>query len=182
MKLQKIITALVLVVALIGGVLWTTMNSGISKLVEESGVNETKDLVKFPDENPELFEAATSEISPLYTFTIIIGVILLVVTLLAIANGLMKNSGNIKRIAFGVLLFAVVLIGAYIFATGADEGYNLGLYEYNDIMATEGESKMVGAGLIAFYILAFGAIIAMVLSGAKKVLNCLLYTSDAADD
>lgn len=171
MKLQKIITVLVLVIALVSGGLWASMNSGISKLVEDSGVNETKDLVKFPEENPELFEAATAEISPLYTFTIIIGVILLIVTLLAVVNGLMKNSGSIKSVAFGVLVFAVVLIGAYIFSTGADEAFGRGLYEYNDIAATEGESKMVGAGLIAFYILTFGAIIAMVLSGAKKIFN-----------
>jgi len=171
MKLQKIITVLVLVVALIGGGLWVSMNSGISKLVAESGVTETKDLVKFPDQNPELFEAATAEISPLYTLVIIIGVILLAATLLAIVNGLMKNSGNIKSVAFGILLFAVVLIAAYVFANGQDGAFDRGLYKYNDVLATEGESKMVGAGLIAFYILTFGAIIAMILSGAKKVIN-----------
>lgn len=171
MKLQKIITGLVLVVALIGGGLWAMMNSGITKLMEDSGMAEAKDLVKFPEENPELFEAATAEISPLYTLVIVIGVILLLATLISVINGLMKNSGSIKRVAFGILLFAVVLIGAYIFATGADDAFGRGLYEYNDIAATEGQSKMVGAGLIAFYILIFGAIIAMVLSGAKKVFN-----------
>jgi hypothetical protein len=171
MKLQKIITGLVLVIALIGGALWTTMNSGIDKLMEESGSAEAKDLVKFPEENPELFDAATAEISPLYTLVIVIGVILLLATLLSVVNGLMKNSGSIKRVAFGVLIFAVVLIGAYIFSTGADKAFGLGLYEYNDTMATEGQSKLVGAGLIAFYILTIGAIVAMVLSGVKKVFN-----------
>lgn len=171
MKLQKIITGLVIVVALIGGGLWAMMNSGITKLMEDSGVAEAKDLVKYPEENPELFEAATNEISSLYTLVIVIGVVLLLATLISVVNGLMKNSGNIKRVAFGFLIFAAVLLGAYIFATGPDEAFNLGKYEYNDIMATEGQSKMVGAGLIAFYILMIGAISTMVLSGVKKMIN-----------
>lgn len=171
MKLQKIITGLVIVVALIGGVLWVTMNSGITSVMEAAGVAEAKDLVKFPEENPELFEAATAEISPLYMFTIAIGVILLVVTLISVINGLMKSSGSIKRVALGALIFAVVLFVAYFAANGADESFTRGLYEYDDVLATESQSKIAGAGIIAFYILAGGAILAMLLSGAKKIIN-----------
>jgi len=171
MKLQKIITGLVIVVALIGGVLWVTMNSGIDSVMESAGVAEAKDLVKFPEENPELFEAATAEISPLYMFTIVIGVILLAVTLISVVNGLIKKGGSIKRVILGIVLFAAILLVAYFSATDADESFKLGLYEYDDVLATEGESKIAGAGIIAFYVLTAIAIGAMLLSGAKKIIN-----------
>jgi hypothetical protein len=65
----------------------------------------------------------------------------------------------------GVGAFLVVLIISYAVSSGADAGD----YLYNGVAVTEGESKMVGAGLIAFYILIIGAAVAMALSGFKKL-------------
>ena len=43
--------------------------------------------------------------------------------------------------------------------------------KYNGLPATAGESQMVGAGLVAFYILMVAAAAAMVLSGIKKMVK-----------
>ena len=47
----------------------------------------------------------------------------------------------------------------------------LGHYEYDGVMASESESKIVGAGLITFYILIIISILSMLLSGLKKMFK-----------
>ena len=63
------------------------------------------------------------------------------------------NTAGLKNTLIGLGAFAAVLFLAYILATGADESFSLGLYKSGDDLATEGQSKIVGAGLIAFYFL-----------------------------
>jgi glycerol uptake facilitator-like aquaporin len=106
-------------------------------------------------------------------FTILIGVILLIVTLMAVVSGLMKNKGSIKRVAIGALVFIAVLFVGYILSDTANPVLENGksLYRYGDDVATSSQIKMSGAGIIAFYILAGTAIGAMLLSGAKKIIN-----------
>lgn len=76
-------------------------------------------------------------------------------------------TGSIKRTLMSVGAFLAVILISYILSSGTD----LDLTEFNrkGLGITEAISKNVGTGLIAFYILAFLAIVSMVFSGFKKI-------------
>ena len=81
-------------------------------------------------------------------------------------KGLFTNTASLKSTLLGAGAFIIVLVISYA-VTGGDTRD----YLYNGIPATEGESHMVGAGIVAFYILMAGSIIAMLLSGVKNLFN-----------
>lgn len=101
-----------------------------------------------------------------YVAYFILGITLLVVLVFVIKN-LLTNTGSLKNTLISIGAFAAVLIISYALSSGSDGN----TYLYNNIPATEGESHMVGAGLIAFYILIIGAAVAMMLSGVKKMIK-----------
>ncbi|MFC4722560.1 hypothetical protein ACFO5O_09520 [Geojedonia litorea] len=101
-----------------------------------------------------------------YVAYIILGLTLVFVLFFVLKN-LFTNTGSLKNTLVGVGAFAAVLVISYVLSSGSDAGD----YFYNGIAATEGESHMVGAGLIAFYILICGAAAAMLLSGVKKMIK-----------
>ena len=72
-------------------------------------------------------------------------------------------SGNIKNTLIILGAFGVIVIISYVLADGTPMELSEGG------MLSESGSKWVGAGLYTFYILAFLAIGAMILSGFKKV-------------
>ncbi|MCH7783998.1 MAG: hypothetical protein IIB06_01085 [Bacteroidetes bacterium] len=72
-------------------------------------------------------------------------------------------SGNIKNTLIVIGVFITIVLISYILADGTPMELNEGG------MLSENGSKWVGAGLYTFYILAFIAIGAMILSGFKKV-------------
>lgn len=104
-------------------------------------------------------------IDPMAFVTYIIFALTIVFVLFFVIKNLFTNTGSLKNTLIGVGAFAAVLIISYIFSSGDDAGKFL----YNGIPATEGEAHMVGAGLIAFYILIIGAAAAMLLAGIKKI-------------
>jgi len=81
-------------------------------------------------------------------------------------KGLFTSSASLKSTLLGAGLFLAVLVVAY-FISGGDTRE----YFYNGIVATEGQSQMVGAGITAFYILMVTSIVVMLLSGVKKLFN-----------
>src|SRR5690606_9366360 len=85
--------------------------------------------------------------------------------LLYVIKGLF--TGNIKKTLMSVGAFLAVILISYILSSGTD----LDLTQFNKkgLGITEAISKNVGTGLIAFYILAFLAIVSMVFSGFKKI-------------
>lgn len=99
-----------------------------------------------------------------YVTYVIFGLTLASVVVFVLLN-LFTNTGSLKSTLIGVGAFAAVLIVAYVLSSGSDAGQ----YMYNGAPATEGESHLVGAGLVAFYILIIGAAGAMLLSGIKKI-------------
>jgi len=76
-------------------------------------------------------------------------------------------TGSIKRTLMSVGAFLAIILISYMLSSGTD----LDLTEFNrkGLGITEAISKNVGTGLIAFYILAFLAIVSMVFSGFKKI-------------
>ncbi|MCT4630554.1 hypothetical protein [Winogradskyella sp.] len=101
---------------------------------------------------------------------IILGLVLLFVVVFVVKN-LFTNTSGLKNTLIGVGVFAAVLIISYVISNGPDESFASGLYKYGDKMATESESKLVGGGLIAFYILIVIAAISMIFSGVKKTIS-----------
>ncbi|MBF8149885.1 hypothetical protein ITJ86_08240 [Winogradskyella sp. F6397] len=100
-----------------------------------------------------------------WTAYIILGLVVLFVVVFVLKN-LFTNTASLKSTLIGVGAFAAVLIIAYVISGG-----DITPYKNGDEMATAGESHMVGAGLIAFYILLAVAAITMMFSGVKKVIS-----------
>ena len=96
---------------------------------------------------------------------IMLGLTLLFVVVFVLKN-LFTNASGLKNTLIGVGAFAAVLIIAYLVSGGDTEQYKL-----QDGFATDGQSTMVGAGLVAFYLLLAIAAIAMIMSGVKKVIS-----------
>ncbi|MBD3862767.1 hypothetical protein [Olleya marilimosa] len=96
---------------------------------------------------------------------IILGLVLAFVVFFVLKN-LFTGGKSLKNTLIGVGAFLLVLVIAY-----AVSGGDVKEYFYNGIVATEGESKMVGAGLVAFYILILAAAGAMLFSGIKKLIK-----------
>ena len=99
------------------------------------------------------------------TYVVLFVVIALV--LIYVLKGLF--AGDVKKTLMTVGAFLVILIISYAISSGSD----LDLVPFNNkgLDITESTSKMVGAGLYAFYALAIIAIGAMAISGVKKITN-----------
>ncbi|OEK09248.1 hypothetical protein A8C32_11005 [Flavivirga aquatica] len=102
----------------------------------------------------------------LYIAYTVLGIVLALVVLFVI-KGLF--AGNIKKTLITVGAFLAVIFISY----GISSGTDLDLKPFNDkgLGITEADSKTVGAGLFAFYALAFIAIASMLFGGAKKLFN-----------
>lgn len=165
MKLQKIITYLVLLIGALGIILWFVMNNSIGGLMKEYDISESSDLAK----NPELFKLAEPMVTPIYSLLIVVFAIVLVVTLISIINSLTSKPGAFKKVIIPAIIFVAILVVGYVFATG--DNVNLKPFIEKGQNITEATSKKVGAGLISFYILVILAIGSMVWSGIKKVFS-----------
>ena len=128
-------------------------------------------LVRIIAEGDDEIKAAalngdTSIVDPMaYAAYIILGLVLLFVVIFVLKN-LFTNTASLKSTLIGIAAFAAVLVVAYVLAGGDEMAYKL-----QDGMASDTQSHMVGAGLIAFYILIGLAAISMLFSGAKKITN-----------
>jgi len=98
----------------------------------------------------------------LYTGYIIMAIVVIMVLMFVVSGVL---AGNVKKTLMSVGVFLAVVLISYAMASGSTEGLPL----VDNQAVTESTSRWVGTGLIAFYILAVGAIASMVFSGVKKV-------------
>ena len=96
---------------------------------------------------------------------VILGIILVLVVFFVLKN-LFTNTKSLKSTLIGIGAFAAVIIISYVASGGDPTPYKL-----QDGIATEGQSHMVGTGLIAFYILLAIAAVSMTFSGVKKVIG-----------
>ena len=106
----------------------------------------------------------TSSVDGMAFVTYIVFGIALFFVLLFVIKNLFTNTASLKNTLMGVGAFILVLLIAY-FVSGGDGN----VYKYNGEAVTAGESQMVGAGLIAFYILIIAAALSMVFAGVKKM-------------
>ncbi|MDG1731111.1 MAG: hypothetical protein P8K68_01745 [Algibacter sp.] len=102
----------------------------------------------------------------LYVAYAVLGIVLALV-LIYVIKGLF--AGDIKKTLITVGAFAAVIFISYAISSGTD----LDLKPFTDkgLDVDEGTSKVVGAGLYAFYALAILAIGSMLLGGLKKIFN-----------
>jgi len=117
------------------------------------------------DEAVKAGEASTSVNTFMYIAYLILAVTLVLVVLFTLKN-VFSNTSGLKNTLIGVGAFVAVLVIAY-----AVSGGDTMTYKYNGLVATSGESTMVGAGLVAFYILIVVAAVAMLLGGARKMFK-----------
>ncbi|WP_053990857.1 hypothetical protein [Mangrovimonas sp. TPBH4] len=128
-------------------------------------------LVRIIGEGDEAIKAAAAAgdsaiVDPMaYVAYIVLGIILVFVVFFVLKN-LVTHTASLKGTLIGVGLFAAILIVSYAVSGGDPMEY-----KYNNKLATETESHMAGAGLIAFYILIITAAASMLLSGVKKMIK-----------
>ncbi len=97
---------------------------------------------------------------------ITLGLVVLFV-LVFVVKGFLE--GNMKKTLLTLGAFLAIIGVSYVLSSGTD--LDLKPFINKGVDITEGDSKMVGAGLIAFYILAFLAIASMAFSGIKGLFN-----------
>lgn len=149
MTLQKISKIIVAILGVAGIIALVTIIS--------TGDEAIKDLAAQGD---------TSPIDPIYAIGLITLVAIVVLVVFFVLKSLFTNTKSLKSTLIGVGAFAAVIIISYVAAGGDPIQYKL-----QDGIATDGQSHMVGTGLIAFYILLAVAAISMIFSGVKKVIS-----------
>ena len=160
MKISKILSFVVLAVGLISGVLLYMMNKGISQLLNDKGATDPRELL-VPDTASMVYGAVT----PLYTLSIVVIVVLLIATVITIFSGLIKNPESLKKTGLGVVAFLVVVGIAYGLSTGTEV-----ITRDGDVISA-GTTKWVEAGIISFYIFSVIAIGSMIVSGVTKSIS-----------
>jgi hypothetical protein len=108
-----------------------------------------------------------SLVQPLMYIAYIVLFATIALVLLFVIKGLF--TGDIKKTLLSVGVFAGIFIISYFLASGTNLDLEPFIQKGSDI--TEAKSKMVGTGLIAFYIFGVLAILSMVYSGVTKATN-----------
>ena len=106
-----------------------------------------------------------STVSPLVSLAIAILLITVIITLLFSLLNLASSTEKLKKSLIFIGCFAVIVGIAFALSEGTETPLKDGK------MLSANGSRWVGTGLRMFYILAALAILSMVLSGAKKLLN-----------
>ena len=126
-------------------------------------------IISKGDEAIESAYAAGGDTSMVDNMSYIAYVILALVigfVIVFVIKNLFTNSASLKNTLIGVVAFLAVLAIAYAL-TGGDTT----VYSHSEGIATEGTSHLVGAGLVAFYVLGAVAILSILFSGLKKIIN-----------
>ena len=110
---------------------------------------------------------ANSEDVSSVTWAINIAYIILAIVVLFVLFFVLKGifAGNVKKTLMSIGGFLLIGVISYVLASNSLEG----LPANDGEMISPSGSKWVGTGIIAFYILAVLAIVAMVFSGFKKL-------------
>ena len=104
-------------------------------------------------------------VSPLVTLSIAVLIVTVIVTLVFSLINLASSGEKLKKALLFIGCFLVVLVIAYAASSGVETPLKDG-----EVLSASG-SRWVGTGLRMFYILVVIAILSMVFSGAKKLLN-----------
>jgi len=100
-----------------------------------------------------------------YVAYVVFGLILTFVVIFVIKN-LFSNSGSLKSTLIGAGAFVAVLAISYSVSGGDTTAY----FDQG-VQVTDGNSQIVGAGIVSFYILGIIAICSILFSGIKKMIK-----------
>ena len=121
-------------------------------------------IISTGDDAIKAGEASTSVSTFMYVAYFILAVAVLAVVIFTVLN-LVSNSVGWRNTLISVGAFLVVALICYFIASGTETVLKDGS------ILTEGQSKLVGAGLYLFYTLGFVAALTMLVFGIKKTLN-----------
>ncbi|RED44426.1 hypothetical protein DFQ10_103109 [Winogradskyella eximia] len=138
----------------------------VAAVLSLAGIISLVRIIAAGDEAIKTGESAGLVDPMAYIAYVILGLVLAFVVFFVLKN-LFTNTAGLKNTLIGVGAFVAVLVISYA-VSGSDLPIQ---YKNGDTFATEGESTMVGAGLVAFYILLAVAAISMIFSGVKKVIS-----------
>ena len=156
MNISKILSYVVLLIGIITAVLIYLMSNNISGAMAE---RETDEAISLP------LEVSAPLVTPLYSLAIGIVVILLIVTVISVISGLIKNPSSLGKTLIGIVAFLAVLGLSYALASDFVPPLS------GDNVVTPSTAKLAGAGIYAFYILIIVAVGAMIAAGIKKAIS-----------
>ena len=96
----------------------------------------------------------------------LIFVIVLVFVIGFVIKNLFTDTRSLKSTLIGAGSFVAILVISYVLSGGDPT-----VYKHSEGLATETASHLVGAGLVAFYILGILAIGSILFSGVKKLIK-----------
>lgn len=96
----------------------------------------------------------------------LIFVIVLVFVIGFVIKNLFTDTGSLKSTLIGAGSFVAILVISYVLSGGDPT-----VYKHSEGIATETASHLVGAGLVAFYILGILAIGSILFTGVKKLIK-----------
>ncbi|RKE99033.1 hypothetical protein [Ichthyenterobacterium magnum] len=108
----------------------------------------------------------TAIVEPLAMIAYVILFVAIAFVVIFVIKNLLTNTSSLKSTLIGLGAFLAVLLLAYVLSGGDPRAY----FE-NGIQVSDGTSHMVGAGLVAFYVLAVLASVSILLSGVKKMIK-----------
>ncbi|EKF54716.1 hypothetical protein I215_11030 [Galbibacter marinus] len=146
--MYKIAKIVAIILGVIGLVLWVIIARADSDVVAQTGSSSNN--------------VVGMMISLGYWATIIVAI----VTLLFSLAGIASEPQKLKKALISVGVFAAVVLVSYLI--GTSEGFDFDKMADKGIAVTASTVKWVDAGLWSFYILAFMAVVAMIVGGFKK--------------
>lgn len=118
-----------------------------------------------PSSDMPVEEAATdSNVNLMFIVSYVLFGVAVLITVIFSIKGLFSHH-KLKEMLISLVAFVVILVVSYALASGSEVTSSDG-----SMLATAETSRLVGGGLIAFYILAVIAILAMISSSVKKIL------------
>lgn len=150
MSLHKILKIIAAVLSLVGVVLLAMiMSSGDDTIEAEylSGGN-------------------TATVDNMIYVSYAIFILVLAFVIYFVIKNLFSNTGSLKSTLMGAGAFVAVIVISYLFSGGDSTAY----FDQG-VQVTEGTSKIVGAGIVSFYIFGVLAIFSIFLSGIKKLIK-----------
>lgn len=118
-------------------------------------------------ENDDAIEASASLQNSLLDPFMYVAYFVLLVVIVLVALFVIKGlfQGNIKNTLISIGAFIAIIVIAYLVTGGTQQTLKDG-----DMLSASSD-HWIGAGLVTFYILAGIAILAMVISGVKKLIK-----------
>ena len=140
---MKVLKIILILLSVVGVVLWLMLPDSETPMEVASG-----------DSNVNLMFVVSY---------ILLGIAVLLTVIFSITALLSHH--KLKEMIISIVVFGLILVVSYSLASGDQV-----LAQDGSVAADSATAKLVGGGLIAFYILTVLAIVAMLFSGVKKIL------------